>query len=305
MNAFDKIEDLQNFTVRYIKTIAMDLAVILIAIAYVFYQMVTLKPTDTNPLILLAQAFMGIVCGVLIKQALGENGFSRGYNSSFWLDEEQKYNEACTGANKYMEYVDNYYQYQEIEKKRNYRRTKLQGIRLKYDSWFDKDGNYIGTEEAYKKLDRKQKKVMNKCIRIRIYTLNLFSQYDNSVEQSTKKEKTDKMQRTKNLTSNTVTATIIAVIGVYFIPFLSSWSWASFVSSTMQVAMWILFGILQMFTNYNFVTQDKTALLRQKKEEIKKFTIGCENNLYKHSPYDECEEDTKRETVLNPQPEFL
>lgn len=291
----EKLEEIQSFTVRYIKTIAMDIIVVLVAIAYIFYQMVGLQVTDTNPLVLIAQAFMGIVCGVAIKQALGENGFSRGYNSKFWLDEEEKYNAACNTANPYMERVDNFYQYEEIEKKRNYRRAKLQGARLKYDQWFDKDGNYIGSIENFNKLDKKQKRVLNKCIKIKIYPLNLFSQYDISNEKWTKKEPTDRAQRGKNATRNTISATLIAIIGVYFIPFLSGWSWASFISSTMQVAMWVLFGILQLFTNYNFVTQDKVALLRKKKEDIRRFTTGCEKGLYIYGPYDKPKEEQKLE----------
>ena len=294
----EKLEEIQSFTVRYIKTIAMDIVVVLVAVAYIFYQMVGLKVTDTNPLVLIAQAFMGIICGVAIKQALGENGFSRGYNSKFWLDEEDKYNQACNTANPYMERVDNFYQYEEIEKKRNYRRAKLQGVRLKYDNWFDKDGNYIGSIENYNKLDKKQKRVLNKCIKVKVYPLNLFSQYDISNEKWTKKEPTDRAQRGKNATRNTISATLIAIIGVYFIPFLSTWSWASFISSTMQVAMWVLFGILQLFTNYNFVTQDKVALLRKKKEDIRRFTTGCEKGLYIYGPYDKPSEEQKEQPKL-------
>ena len=297
----EKLEEIQNFTVRYIKTIAMDIVVILVAVAYIFYQMVGLQVTDTNPLVLIAQAFMGIICGVAIKQALGENGFSRGYNSKFWLDEEEKYNQACNTANPYMERVDNFYQYEEIEKKRNYRRAKLQGARLKYDNWFDHDGNYIGSIEEYNKLDRKQKKVLNKCIKVKIYPLNLFSQYDISNEKWTKKEPTDRAQRGKNATRNTISATLIAIIGVYFIPFLSGWSWASFISSTMQVAMWVLFGILQLFNNYNFVTQDKVSLLRKKKEDIRRFTTGCEKGEYIYGPYDTPEEKEKKLNLVNTQ----
>lgn len=297
----EKLEELQNFTVRYIKTIAMDIIVVLVAIAYIFYQMVGLEPTNVNPLVLLAQAFMGIVCGVAIKQALGENGFSRGYNSKFWLEEEEKYNAACNTANPYMERVDNFYQYEEIDKKRTYRRSKLQGARLKYDNWFDHDGNYIGSIESYNKLDRKRKRVLNKCIKIKIYPLNLFSQYDISNDKWTKREITDRAQRGKNATRNTISATIIAIIGVYFIPFLSKWSWASFISSTMQVAMWILFGILQLFTNYNFVVQDKVALLRKKKEDIRRFTTGCEKGMYITGPYDTPQEQSKLELETQPQ----
>lgn len=286
MNIDEKLEEIQGLTSKYIKSIAMDFVVVLVAIAYIFYQMVTLEPTQLNPLVLIAQAIMGIICGVVIKQALGENGFSRGYNSKIWVDEEEKYNQACNTANPYMERVDNFYQCEEIEKKRNYRRTKLQGARLKYDEWFDKDGYYIGTKEMYEQLDKKQKRVLNKAIKVKIYPLNLFSQYSISSDQDTKPEITDRKQREKNVARNTISATLIAIIGVYFVPLLNHWSWASFISATMQVVLWVLFGIIQLYTNYNFIVQDKVALLRTKKECIRRFTTGCEKGLYINNPYD-------------------
>ena len=124
----EKLEKIQGVASRYIKTIAMDLVVVLVAIAYVFYQMVTLEVTELNPLVLLAEAAVGIIAGVVIKQSLGENGFSRGYNSTIWAEEEDKYNAACNTANPYMERVDNFYVYEEIDKKKNYRRQHLRKI---------------------------------------------------------------------------------------------------------------------------------------------------------------------------------
>ena len=286
MDIQEKLDELQSFAMRYIKTIAMDLVVILVAFSYVFYQMITLEPTQLNPLVVLAQAIMGIICGVVIKQALGENGFSKGYTSQHWNKEEQLYNAACNVALPYIDKVDNFYEYEIIDKKRNYRRQHLQECRLKYEMWFDKDGYYIGTQEMYNKLDRKQKRVVNKCIKVRIYPLNLFSQYTISTDTFTKKEQTDKTQRAKNIRSNTITATVIAIIGVYFVPLINGWNWASFISATFQVAMWVLFGILQLYTNYNFVVQDLVSILRKKKEDIKRFVDGCEKHMYDHSPYD-------------------
>lgn len=282
----EKLEEIQSYASRYIKSIAMDIIVVIVAVAYVFYQMITLEPTDLNPLVLLAGAAMSIICGVVIKQALGENGFSRGYNSKTWNDEEKLYNDACNTANPYMEYVDNFYQYEEIEKKLKYRRTKLQGVRLRYNDWFDEDGYYIGTKERFDRLDRKQKRVVKKCIKVKIYPLNLFSQYSISADQDTKQEITDSKKRTSNIAKNAISATLIAIIGVYFMPMLKSWSWASFIAATMQVALWVLFGIIQLYQNFNFIVQDKVAILRKKKEEIKKFTSGCKNRLYDHSPYE-------------------
>lgn len=299
----DKLEEVQSFALRYIKTFAMDLVVVLVALAYVFYQMVTLKQTDLNPLVLIAQAIMGIICGVVIKQALGENGFSKGYNSKHWSEEEKMYNDVCTKAVPYMDRADNFYEYEIIDRKKNFRRQHLQSKCLRYDDWFDKDGNYIGyplKELKSRGFDIKQRKVIKKCIKVKIYPLNLFGQYTISVDQDTKKEPTVKMQRVKNTTSNTVTATIIAIIGVYFVPQITGWNWASLISATMQVALWVIFGIIQLYINYNFVDQDLVAVLRKKKEEIKRFVSGCDKGLYTHSPYEEKPID---EPVEQPKPQ--
>lgn len=289
--------------IKYLKSLAMDFVVVLVALAYILYQMITLEKTDTNPLILLAKGFMGIICGIIIKQALGENGFTKGYRSETWTKEETKYNDVCNTAIDYTERVDNFYLSLEKEKKENYRRNHLQAVRLKYDTWFDKDGNYIEHEiwsmfkkKIYRKkkleipddviaLTLRQRLMLRKCIRVKIYVLNLFSEYATSSEQDTKKEMTDKRQRTKNATKNTLSAVLIAIIGVYFIPVLDHWNWASLIAATMQVTMWVLLGILQLYTNYNFVVQDKVATLRKKKELICRFVKDSEGGQYLTPPY--------------------
>ena len=291
----EKYEEMQQILPKYIKSFAMDVVVVIVAVAYVFYQMITLEPTDVNPIVLIAGAIMGIICGVVIKQALGENGFSRGYNSRTWTEEESKYNEYCNDALPYMDKTDNFNQCEEIEKKKNYRRQHLQEVRLRYDEWFDKDGYFIGTKEMINKLDRTQKRMLRKCIKVKIYPLNLFGQYTISTDQDSKPEMTDSKKRARNITSNTVSATLIAIIGVYFVPLFTSWSWASFIAATMQVALWVLFGIIQLYTNFNFVVQDKVALLRRKKELITKFISGCKKGLYDKSPYDIIEETEQQE----------
>lgn len=278
-------EELKENPVRFIKTFAMDVVVVLVALAYIFYQMIRFEVTELNPVILIAGSIVSIICGITIKQALGENGFSKGYNSDIWREEEAKYNESCNSAIEYMPVVDNYYLYSEKEKKENYRRIKLQSIRLRYQDWFDEQGNFIGTKEAFDKLDWRQKISMVKAIRVKVYVLNLFSEYANSTSGARDREVTDKMQRTRNISKNTLSAVAIAIIGVYFVPVFNEWSWASLISSTMQVTLWILFGVLQLYTNFNFVVQDKVSVLRKKKEEMAKFVKGAKEGLYDKPPY--------------------
>lgn len=279
------LEEIKNNPTRYIKSLAMDLIVALVGIAYVLYQMVTLEPTDLNPLVLLSQAFIGIICGVTIKQALGENGFSKAYNSEEWNSELEKYNDSCNAAISYMERADNYYISEEIDKRRNYRIEHLQAKRMKYDQWFDFEGNYIGSPEKFKQLSFRQKLELKRCIRIKIYIPNLFSEYSTVSDKYTHREMTDKKVRAKNITKNSITATLIAVIGVYFIPVINNWNWASLISSTMQVALWIMFGIIQLYNNYSYVVRDKVDMLKEKKKDISKFVSNCEKGMYIENPY--------------------
>lgn len=281
------LEEIRENPVKYIKSLAMDLVVVIVALAYIFYQMITLEKTELNPLILIAEALMGIICGIIIKQALGENGFSKGYNNRIWLEEEKKYNDSCNLAIDYVDRVDNFYISMEKEKKEHYRRNRLQSVRLKYQNWFDYNGDYIGTKKMFDELTFIQKLVLKKCIRVRIYVLNLFSQYEITSEQDTHKELTDRIQRSKNLTKNTLSATLVAIIGVYFLPVLNGWNWANFISSTLQVSLWVLFGVLQLYTNFNYVVQDKVAILRRKKELIQRFIKDCEKDMYIESIYKE------------------
>lgn len=279
-------DELKENPVRYIKSFAMDFIVVLVALAYVFYQMVSLETTNLNPLVLIAEAIIGIVCGVVIKQALGENGFSKGYNSKHWKDEEELYNKTCNLANPYMERVNNFYLNEEIRKKREYRIQHLQAKRMRYNDFFDFKGNYIGTLENYSKLDKTQRRTLKKCIKIKIYVLNMFSEYSNATDQYTRREKTDKIVKAQNLSKNSLSATVIAIIGVYFLP-VFQWNVASLISATMQVALWVMFGVIQLYSNYNYVVSDKVAILKQKKEDIVRFTKDCEKDMYKVSPYDE------------------
>ena len=76
-----RIEEFKENPVRYIKSFLMDIVVAIVGVAYVLYKMVDLDTTNQNPFILIAEAVVGIICGIIIKQALGENGFAKGYSN--------------------------------------------------------------------------------------------------------------------------------------------------------------------------------------------------------------------------------
>lgn len=274
----------------FIKGNLINAVVILTSIVYILFGMVVIKKTDLTIEEQIAKAGIGVIIGLLIKQGIGENGFNKGYNSPLWKEEKGKYKEACNLANPYIERIDNFYRSEEIEKKRQYRRILLMEYQIKYTWFFDLKGNYIENKERYATLTKKQRRALKKALKVKIYNLNLFSEYSVELSADTHRERTDKNQRAKMFGKNGIAQIMSAILGAYFLPFWNGWSWASFIIATVQVVIWISCGIVQLYTNYNYVVIEKTNKLIRKKELLSKFKQGCEKGLYETNPYDEEDE---------------
>lgn len=296
----------------FIKANWLNGLVIIISIAYVMWGMVKIETTDLTVVEVLASAGIGLIIGFVIKQALGEEGFVKGYNSMLWKNQLDKYSNACNMANKYIERVDLFYEEEEKEKKFRYRQSNLMAVRLKYNDFFDSQGNYTQpTIITLKKaenppkmqdrqpdtqyLTRQQKRVLDKCVKVKIYNLNLFSEYSNEIANETHRERTDKDQRHKMLSANSIALLSNAIVGAYFTAMWNSWNWGSFIGATTQLAIWIGIGITQLYTNYNYVVLDKTAKLTRKIELIVKFVRGCENGKYEIDKKEGNNDGTKEE----------
>lgn len=295
----------------FIKGNIINAVIVLTAFAYIFYGLVTIEATGLTLWEVIGKAGIGIAVAFIIKECMGENGFNYGYRSEIWKTNRNTYSEVANSANDYIERVDNFYACEEIEKKKRYRRQNLVSAQMRYEWFFDKNGNYTNPKicdikhpvEDSIPLTRYQKHILKKCLNVKIYNLNLFSEYGIEVENDTKKEKTDGQQRKKMFGQNALFAIVGAVAGAYFLPLLNEWSWALFIQSCVQVMIWIACGALQLYTNFNYVCVEKVAKLKRKSELIIKFKKGCENGLYLTNPYDEMEEESNEQSEIDSIPD--
>jgi len=272
-----------------IKSALTNLLIVATSVAYLFFGMLNFDKTDKSLEKTLVTSIIGVVCAILIKRAMGENGIDLGYKSEKYIDELEKYNEVCKMANPYLDKIDNYYASEEIRKLKEYRRINLNAVRLRYCDWFNEDGEYIENKERYKKLKLRQKWVMFKCLHAKMRRLSLMSEYEDGVSSYTKGEITAIRYRGQRTFKNTLTALApIFVIGYFTITF-KTWNWGKFIGCLIQVLMWVLTGLLELYNAYQYVTDTKVSYLRKKKEEIIKFTKGCEEGQYKENPYIELE----------------
>lgn len=272
------------------RTIITDIVVVFLALFYVFYNVLKLEFTNLDPRILLVQSILAIVVGVMIKAALGENGFDRGYKSDTWNNERAKYDLKADAALPFIDKVDDFYEKQRVEKTQKNRKTRLSGARMKYATFFDENGDYIEHEIWSKRkkarylkthsslpdnvivLDFKQRKVLRKCYNLKIYVKNMFSEYEIGLTSDERKEKTDKMQRTHNLRKNTLKSVAFALAGVYVVASFA-FNLGSMIMAIFQVLGFIVVGVLDALDNYYYITVEKVAILREKQSDLARFLI--------------------------------
>ena len=122
---------------KNLKTILMDIGIIIVSISYVLYQLLTLEPAELDPVTLTAETLIGVLAGLLIKMGLGENGFTRGYASDEWKKHKENYNKRADMALPYSDKIDEFQERLKNERLYKIRKLYLSHYRLKYDDFYD------------------------------------------------------------------------------------------------------------------------------------------------------------------------
>lgn len=289
-NIKEKTENVYNSFKANIRTILLNVAVVATAVVYIFYNILKLEPTHLNPFILIAQAILAIIAALCIKAGLGENGMIRGYASTLWINAKAIYNIKADKALPYIDKADDFYEKERIEKRMRNRKVRLSSYRMRYEDFFDANGDYIERDiwtphqkkkhlksghelpESVIVLDFKQRQVLRKCIKLQIFPKDMFNEYGIDLTDDERKEKTDKMQRSMNFRKNFFSAIGFSVAGVYFTATLA-FNWGSIIWALFQVLMWVMFGLLDAYDNYTYITNEKVGILKLKEQMISRFMI--------------------------------
>lgn len=133
----EKIDEAKENAKHNLKTLIMDLAVVLLSAVYTLYGSLVLSPNQEATITIVGRTIVGMVVGVLIKQALGENGYIRGYQCEDWLVAKRSYGKKAEDALPYIDRIDSFYDSQRKKKLERNRRTKMASCRLIYERFFD------------------------------------------------------------------------------------------------------------------------------------------------------------------------
>jgi len=294
-NFREKTDELAASIKKNITAILLDVGIVGVAVAYIFYNILDFHKTETDPWRLLMKGLVGIFVGVGLKWMLGEKGLIKGHNDPQFTRPKDTFYDRTETAVPYIDKYDEFVNKERIEKTYRNRKIHLNNYKMKYETFFDENGDYIEHEiwtprqkakflknpyDDSKELPEnvvvlyfRQRLCLKKCVRLQIFVPDVFSDYGDAIAEDEKAPKTENSVRRKNTRSNFVSAVIFAMIGVYFVPDILDFSWAAIIWSIFQVFMWLAFGIINFYQNYTFVVIDEVKQINKKDKLLTKFLI--------------------------------
>lgn len=245
-------------TIIFFRKHIYNILLFIIAVAFLFKDVVEIKQSGKTAPEIIASAFMSFAIGTAFNVILGKKGILAGKNTRVYMDAIERYSQEISKTDDHIDELD------EFCEKKNEQRIKVAQIkvlrteRIKYDDFINKP-----MEEVC--VTKHQKKCWRKALKVRIQYLtadNLLSETDSRYEKG-KKELTlneyEKRQNAQDAFTKILFAFIFGYYGVVFVGNKENIIWGA-----LQIGIWLLMAILKYIQNYSYVTDVYKSKLHRK-----------------------------------------
>lgn len=245
-------------TIIFFRKHIYNILLFIIAIAFLFKDVVEIKQSGKTVPEIIASAFLSFAIGTAFNVILGKKGILAGKNTPMYLDAISRYSQEINKTDEYIDKLDSFCE------KKNEQRIKLAQIKIlrreliKYEDFISKPMNEVCAT-------RQQRKCWRKAVNARIQYLtpdNLLSETDTRYERG-KKELTlneyEKRQNAQDSFTKIIFAFIFGYYGVTFVGNKENIIWGA-----LQIGIWLLMAILKYIQNYSYVTDVYKSKLHRK-----------------------------------------
>lgn len=285
-----------NFTEILYKN-AGYLAVLLISVAYVVSSLVTISKTGRSALEIIGTSVLSFIVGTLITSTFRSIGVRKGDESDIMISTNSLHGKAVEEITPYIDKLDGFCESENKEVLKKIRTKILAKAGLKYDDCFDENGIALeiaidcesaSSEQSAvsrqqkretKKKIRQKKKAYNKAVYLKFKPLiasNLTSDgvsADNPFDfGSTKKTYTTQ----KNITGTFSRVLTAIIVGYFSVSFATNIDYATLIWNSLQIVMYIVGGVIQMYASYNWIVDDYRQSIIKKIDYLQKFKIWVE-----------------------------
>lgn len=258
-------EKLQNFFKGVMAKLPL-LVGIGIAVFWIFYGTVEIVPTSLSLVDRVGLTICTVILAITYCNLLADGGFKSAKLTLDYINASTEYEVALKNGIVYTEEINNYALV--IARKNLYeaRRNSLRSVGLKYEDYFEDNGDFKQDKLDFKKdkrLNKKQKKYIKKCMRLQIIVPNIMSLVGGSFF-GLKRYEEERSYRAKSISMQTVIRAVLSIASVGFMFNFLGFNTGAMIYALFQIVLWTGSGVGERIKNYNFVIEKTIPQLKEK-----------------------------------------
>lgn len=238
------------------------IAVILIAIWWVFYGMVEIIPTELTITDRIGLTVCTSVIAICYSSLIGEGGFQSAKNTDKYKAAREKWYESTKKALGFKKEVNAYAESIAKTNRIEVRTKILESVGLKYKDVFDENDNLKlirYRHNRYHKIKnpdgfyKEQVKAISRCVRIHLFVPDVLAASIEAEKFGIKKQvDEDTYKRTKI----TIRTAIKLITSIFATGIMFAWlgiTASAIIYALFQIVLWTGTGVSERMSNYNFV----------------------------------------------------
>lgn len=271
----DKVKDFFKQSIGYF-------VVAFTCIIYILTALIRIEETGKTIAQIIADGVVAFLLGIFIARMFDLQGMMNGNKTSKVEAVRNAHSEMVT---KVADYIDKLDVWCENENKTNYKveRTKiLARAGLRYDDCFDENGvakdwspDPVKLENKLtKRLEKRKQRGYNKAVKLKLTSITSSELMSEGGKQNDKfnfgrtKAEYEKSSSLKDIVSKAGTAIIF---GYYGVTLIQDFDYASLIWMALQVAIFLITGVIKMYQSYNFILDEYRGRIIKKIDNLQKF----------------------------------
>jgi hypothetical protein len=275
---------------RFFASQAVNIILFIIVSVYALSGLINIQETGKTPLEILASGFIALVLAWSISTLLGQKGIVNGQRSDIYKATLIEYGNKVSSVDGHTDEFEKFCEEQKAYEKDKIQRSLIASAGLKWDKVFV-DGQFVIPNN----LQKEQIIAIKKAVKAKVY--NMEAGYIlGGMEQefrSTKDETISSFQVKESTRMGLLKVLNSVIFGIYSIQIMQDFNWAAVIWKMLEVSVWMGFGYMSFFTNYEFVIEKYRKQIISKINLIVKF-----NDIIKKNPNKFIEEIKTNERKL-------
>jgi hypothetical protein len=276
---------------KFFASQAVNIVLLIIVAVYALSGLINIQETGKTPLEILASGFIALILAWSISTLLGQKGIVSGQRSDTYKATLVEYGNKVSSVDGHTDEFEKFCEEQKAYEKEKIQRSIIAAAGLKWDKVFI-EGQFV---EPKTLANKEHRKAIKRAILARVY--NMEAGYIlGGMEQELKSVKDETIvsfQTQESFKTGFLKVMNSVIFGIYSIQLMQDFNWAAVIWKMLEVSVWMGFGYMSFFTNYDFVIEKYRKQIISKINLIVKF-----NDIIKKNPKKYLEEIKTNERKL-------